>query len=168
MELDLEQKQNYLRTEIIEQGYDPDKFSAFITGEKGDIGLDLNNWNFEDLKEIVNKFKTQNSNKTENINNTMNKNSENNLNENNNEDINSINQKNFENVNNQNEINKINENEIKNNEESKNIPNTNYNNINNNFEILSHVKEYNEYIPCVKQEKNEFTEMKNFKIKITK
>jgi hypothetical protein len=98
----------------------------------------------------------------------MNKNSENNLNENNNEDINSINKKNFENENNQNEINKINENEIKNNEESKNIPNTNYNNINNNFEILSHVKEYNEYIPCVKQEKNEFTEMKNFKIKITK
>ena len=131
MEVNLEEKQNFLRSEIIDQGYDPEEFSKFITEEKGDIGLDLNNWKFEDLKDFVNKFKSKNNNNNnqmeKNVNNDTNKIKENNSNENN---------KDFIDI--------------------------------NNFEIVPHMKEVNEYIKCFKQEKNEFTEMKNFRIIISK
>ena len=92
---DIEYKQNFLRTQIIDEGYEPEEFSKFLSDEKGDIGLDLNNWKFEDLK---------------------------------NSEI-------------------------------------------DTFEImpsLNEIKTIKEYINCKKQEKNEFTEIDNFKIKISK
>ena len=55
---DIEYKQNFLRTQIIDEGYEPEEFSKFLSDEKGDIGLDLNNWKFEDLKNSVIKFKS--------------------------------------------------------------------------------------------------------------
>jgi hypothetical protein len=56
---DTEQKQLYLRNEIIDQGYSPDEFSNFISNEYGDKGLDVESWSFEDLKKIVTQFKSK-------------------------------------------------------------------------------------------------------------
>lgn len=53
----LELKQNYLREEIIEKGYDPAKFTSFLEEFKGDCAYDLNNWTMEELKDQVKKFK---------------------------------------------------------------------------------------------------------------
>ena len=53
---DIEQKQNYLINEIMNQNYDPEKFSYYISNLK-ENGTDLNNWTLEELKEIVISFK---------------------------------------------------------------------------------------------------------------
>ena len=55
---DIEQKQNYLINEIMNQNYDPEKFSYYISNLK-ENGTDLNNWTLEELKEIVISFKKQ-------------------------------------------------------------------------------------------------------------
>ncbi len=55
---DLEQKQNYLVNEIMNQNYDPEKFSDYISNLK-ENGTDLNNWTLEELKQIVISFKKQ-------------------------------------------------------------------------------------------------------------
>ena len=117
---DIEYKQNYLRTEIIEKQYDPDEFSKFLSEEKENIGLDLNNWTFEELKNAVSKFKTIKENLKKN----------------------EINQK---------EENKENENEIINSEM-----------------IKTNTIERKEFINCNKQNKNEFSDIENFKIIISK
>ena len=65
---DLEKKQAFLRTEIMEKNYDPEKFSEFLSKFK-ENGLDLSNWTFEELQQVVNQF--QNNNNT-NINNSGN------------------------------------------------------------------------------------------------
>ena len=65
---DLEKKQAFLRTEIMEKNYDPEKFSEFLSKFK-ENGLDLSNWTFEELQQVVNQF--QNNNNT-NINNSRN------------------------------------------------------------------------------------------------
>ena len=160
---DIEYKQNFLRTQIIDEGYEPEEFSKFLSDEKGDIGLDLNNWKFEDLKNSVIKFK---SIKSKNENNNIekeNNNIDNLKNENNNE---------LENNNKQSDKISNEENSLQN----ENIENNN-NMIQNNkneidtFEImpsLNEIKTIKEYINCKKQEKNEFTEIDNFKIKISK
>lgn len=55
---EIEKKQEYLKNEILEQGYDAEKFSEFISNVK-ENGTDLNNWTFEELKNIVISFKNQ-------------------------------------------------------------------------------------------------------------
>ena len=52
----LEEKQNYLRNEIIEKGYSPDEFANLLIKEKGDNASDLNLWSSEDLQRIVKQF----------------------------------------------------------------------------------------------------------------
>ena len=117
---DIEYKQNYLRTEIIEKQYDPEEFSKFLSEEKGETGLDLNNWTFEELKNAVSKFKTIKENLKKN----------------------EINQK---------EENKENENEIINSEM-----------------IKTNTIERKEFINCIKQNKNDFSDIEYFKIIISK
>ena len=58
----IEYKQNFLRTEIIDQGYNPEEFSDYLSSEKGENGLNLDNWSFTQLQEIVRNFKLQYSN----------------------------------------------------------------------------------------------------------
>ena len=143
---DIEYKQNFLRTQIIDEGYEPEEFSKFLSDEKGDIGLDLNNWKFEDLKNSVIKFKSIKS-----------KNENNNELENNNKQSDKI----------SNEENSLQNENIENN---NNMIQNNKNEI-DAFEImpsLNEIKTIKEYINCKKQEKNEFTEIDNFKIKISK
>ena len=144
MEGDLEYKQNYLRTEIIDQGYDPENFSKFLSQEKGDIGLDLNNWTFEELKESVSKFKSINHNQENNQ--STNKNIENNQNTENNQNI-----EDNENIKNNQNMNIL--------SGEENI---------NDLEKQNSIKEVNEHIICIKQEKNEFTDIENFKVIVSK
>lgn len=52
----LEQKQQYLRENILEKGYDPNKFSEFLTMKMGETGMDLENWPLNELIEATNEF----------------------------------------------------------------------------------------------------------------
>ena len=52
----LEEKQKYLRENVLEKGYDPDKFMAFLTMKKGEEGINLENWSLEELKEVTTEF----------------------------------------------------------------------------------------------------------------
>ena len=52
----LEQKQQYLRENILEKGYDPNKFSEFLTMKMGETGMDLENWPLNELYEATNEF----------------------------------------------------------------------------------------------------------------
>ena len=56
MDGELVQKQIFLRTNILEKGYDAEEFMNFLQGKKGDLGLDLNNWNIDELSLAVNEF----------------------------------------------------------------------------------------------------------------
>ena len=53
---DLEQKQQYLREEILDKSYNVEDFSDYMTKYK-ENGLDLKNWEFIELKEVVKEFK---------------------------------------------------------------------------------------------------------------
>ena len=55
---DLEQKQQYLRDEILDKSYDIDEFSEFMSKYK-ENGTDLKNWEFSELKEVVKNFKNR-------------------------------------------------------------------------------------------------------------
>lgn len=59
MEEEIEAKQQYLRKEIIDKGYDPDVFSKYIVDQKGEDGFDLENWAMNELAALVSNFKRQ-------------------------------------------------------------------------------------------------------------
>ena len=54
----LEQKQQYLRDEIMDKSYDVDEFSEFMSKYK-ENGTDLENWEFIELKDAVKIFKNK-------------------------------------------------------------------------------------------------------------
>ena len=56
-----EEKQNYLRENILEKGYDPNTFVEFLKTKKGEAGSDITNWSMEDLTEVVQEFISKNS-----------------------------------------------------------------------------------------------------------
>jgi hypothetical protein len=61
----MEQKQKYLREEILEKSYDIDEFTDFMSNYK-ENGTDIQNWEFIELKKAVKSFKNQvNENKIE-------------------------------------------------------------------------------------------------------
>ena len=49
------QKQIFLRDEILIKGYDPNKFQDFILTIKED-GTNIDTWNLEDLKKVTYQF----------------------------------------------------------------------------------------------------------------
>jgi hypothetical protein len=55
---EIQEKQNYLVNEIMNQNYDTEKFSEYMSSLK-ENGTDLNNWTFEELKNVVTSFKNQ-------------------------------------------------------------------------------------------------------------
>lgn len=55
---EIQEKQNYLVNEIMNQNYDTEKFSEYMSRLK-ENGTDLNNWTFEELKNVVTSFKNQ-------------------------------------------------------------------------------------------------------------
>ena len=44
MDSSLEEKQEFLRSSILQAGYDAEEFMAFLQEKKGEDGMDLNNW----------------------------------------------------------------------------------------------------------------------------
>ena len=94
-----EEKQNYLRENILEKGYDGNTFVSFLIEKRGEEGADIANWSLPDLKAEVAEFiylnEQKNSNENEqdnqnqineNINNSENENK--NLEDNNNSEEN--------------------------------------------------------------------------------
>ena len=83
---DTEQKQFYLRENILNKGYDAEEFMNFLKSKKGENGLDLRNWDKYELEKTVTQFIT-----LKKINNKVNENlAEKNIKIDNNENINSI------------------------------------------------------------------------------
>ena len=60
-----EEKQNYLRENILEKGYDPNQFVSFLQSKKGEEGSDISNWTMEDLQQVVQEFISINSTQSE-------------------------------------------------------------------------------------------------------
>ena len=133
----IEEKQLYLRNNILEKGYNGEQFMEYLKGKKGENEIDLNNWDFNDLKNVVEEFISKNQfNTQENINS---------IEQNDNKDINNIKE--------DNEINNINE---KDNNENKNIENTN-DDINQNIQNneLNKIEEQNINENKTEEEKSE-------------
>ena len=51
-----EEKQNYLRVNILEKGYDAEDFVAFLTTKKGEEGVNLSNWTLNELQGLVQEY----------------------------------------------------------------------------------------------------------------
>ena len=99
MDDSLEAKQEYLRTQILDKGYDADNFMAFLQEKKGEDGVDLSNWNITELKDAVSEFTSiykpneeeNNDNLYSNQNDNNNNNNNNNIIDNNNNDLEPVN-----------------------------------------------------------------------------
>ena len=50
------EKQLFLRENILDKGYDTEKFVEFLTSKKGEEGANIENWTMEDLKMVVGEF----------------------------------------------------------------------------------------------------------------
>ena len=90
-EKDQEQKQKYLRQNILDKGYDANDFIAFLESKKGEGASDISNWSKIDLYAVVQEYilvhtkdNTNSKPKTEPSNNNTNTNTSNNNNINNN------------------------------------------------------------------------------------
>ena len=51
-----EEKQNYLRENILEKGYDAEEFVSYLTSKKGEEGVNLSNWSLNELKSLVQEY----------------------------------------------------------------------------------------------------------------
>ena len=57
-----EEKQNFLRENILEKGYDTNMFVEFLINKKGEGGADVGNWSMSDLQIVVREFISMQSN----------------------------------------------------------------------------------------------------------
>ena len=57
-----EEKQNFLRENILDKGYDTNMFVEFLMGKKGEEGADVGNWSMKDLQLVVKEFISMQSN----------------------------------------------------------------------------------------------------------
>ena len=55
-ENEVKEKQNYLRQNILDAGFDTDLFAKFLKDKKGDAGVDINNWSLPELNRVVQEF----------------------------------------------------------------------------------------------------------------
>jgi hypothetical protein len=53
MENETEEKQIYLRTKILEAGYDTEQFVQLLQSRKGEQAADLDLWSFDELKAVI-------------------------------------------------------------------------------------------------------------------
>lgn len=56
MNPETEEKQNYLRDNILDKGYDTNDFIAYLIDKRGEGGDDISNWSMPDLKAIVAEY----------------------------------------------------------------------------------------------------------------
>ena len=157
---EIQEKQNYLVQEIMNQNYDTEKFSEYMSSLK-ENGTDLNNWTFEELKNVVTSFKNQDKLGELNDENNLEKEVENVKNSfilqlsKNENDINDNEFGNLENV-----MSDLNKDE-----------NNNKNKIFGEFEIIDesefHDSSSKEIIKCIKQKENALTKYKDLSVNIT-
>lgn len=57
MEETLEVKQQFLRSEIIDQGYDPNDFSKYMGTIRGEEDINLDSWSLSDIQQVVSSYK---------------------------------------------------------------------------------------------------------------
>jgi hypothetical protein len=55
----IQEKQQYLRDEILNIGYDPSHFASYLINERED-GDDIDNWSLESLIDVVKSYKMDN------------------------------------------------------------------------------------------------------------
>ena len=65
-EEELESKQQYLRQEIIDKGYDPSDFNSFMCNIRQEENIDLNSWSLDELKSVVINYQQSQLQKEEN------------------------------------------------------------------------------------------------------
>ena len=51
-----EEKQNYLRENILDKGYEAEDFVSYLIQKKGDEGVDLSNWTLNELQFVVQEY----------------------------------------------------------------------------------------------------------------
>ena len=178
MDIETKEKQEYLRINILEKGYNADDFMQYLETLRGDKGLEIENWSKNDLVKAVHEFikinpmgdniqiiQNENENKEENkdYNNNENKNENkdyNNNNENNNKDYN-------KNENDNNNFVIINNYNVDNNNNSNNNQNQNQiqNNKNNNNKCNLFFDQ--EFIQCKLSEKTDISKKNNIEITIS-
>ena len=76
MDESIQEKQAYLRENVLEKAYDADEFMSYLQLKKGESGLDLNNWTMHELKNAVKDFiddKDKETEKDEEINTDLSK-----------------------------------------------------------------------------------------------
>ena len=56
MDDSLESKQQYLREQILDKGYDPNQFFTFLLSKRNEEEANLETWSFPDLQNVVNEF----------------------------------------------------------------------------------------------------------------
>ena len=61
---EMKRKQNYLKDNIIEAGFDGDDFAVFIESER-ENGMDIENWTLEELETINELFRIETDKKME-------------------------------------------------------------------------------------------------------
>ena len=62
----IKEKQEFLRNNILEKGYNGEEFMLFLKSKKNENDIDLNNWSLDELKIIVDEFiKQHNSNNSQ-------------------------------------------------------------------------------------------------------
>ena len=155
------EKQNYLRENILNMGYNADEFMQYLSYLKGEDGLDLSNWTFEELKSTVNEFISQKNNSNINPNNNYN-----NINKNENNILNKINSIVSSEINMNNDI-YDNNTKIKYENNDYNYYDNNYNDqyLKEQMKILQ--KDENEYINCTQTEFTPISETQGLNITLT-
>ena len=52
----VEEKQEYLRENILDKGYDANLFADYLITKKGEDGADIGSWSMNDLRQVVEEF----------------------------------------------------------------------------------------------------------------
>ena len=88
---DILEKQKYLRTEILDQGFDPQEFNDFMCESRKVESIDLESWTLQEIMDVVKSFKENHENNENKDNKENQENEEIQLNEDNN-NINEVNE----------------------------------------------------------------------------
>ena len=154
-EKEQEEKQNYLRQNILDKGYDANDFVSFLQSKKGEAASDISNGSMKDLQEVVQEYilkHTDDKKSSEQVPSQNNDNNDNNIQKDNIASDYEIIDKN--NLINKDNNNNNNQKERKN---SSNIPLKD-----ENFGII-----ISEYIDCQKAETNALNNQDNLEITVT-
>ena len=71
MEEDLRSKQLFLRTEIIDQGYDPSDFHLYMCSIRQEESINLDDWSSQEIRSVVKSFKESRNNEVREKENNM-------------------------------------------------------------------------------------------------